>query len=143
MHEFDALEALSRAGASEGQGARTAFRGNSPNVDAGRAADWAARLVGKDRRTLDKAEAVVAAAEADPEKYAKLVEEMDWTGRASGPFERLQAMKQSEALRPATARPSVKAASGSKPRRSAPTAAQRVRTGARLMRSIMIPFQPL
>src|SRR5918912_814150 len=52
------------------------------------------------------------------------------------------------ALEPATARPSVRAASRSKPKRSATTAAQRVRTGARLTRIVrpcveaLMPMQP-
>jgi N6-adenosine-specific RNA methylase IME4 len=88
-----------KAKARERQGVRTDLRGNSPKVDAGRAADKVAKFVGKDRRTLDKAEAVVAAAEAEPERYSRLVEAMDRSGRANGPFRRLQVMKQSEALR--------------------------------------------
>ena len=86
----------------ERQGARTDLRGYSPDVDAptaGRAADKVAGFVGRDRKTISKAEAVVEAAEADPEKYGKLVEAMDRTGRVNGPFRRLQVLKQSEALR--------------------------------------------
>ena len=94
-----ALEPMLKAEARERQGARSDLRGTSPNVNVGRAADKIAAFVGKDRRTLDRAEAVVAAAEAEPEKYGKLVEAMDRTGRVNGPFKRLQVLKQSEALR--------------------------------------------
>ena len=94
-----ALEPELKAEARERQGVRSDLRGNSPNVSVGRAADKVAAFVGKDRRTLDKAEAVVTAAEAEPEKYGKLVEAMDRSGRVNGPFKRLQVLKQSEALR--------------------------------------------
>ena len=46
-----------------------------------------------------KAEAVVEAAEAEPEKYGKLLADMDRTGRANGPFKRLRVMKQAEQIR--------------------------------------------
>ena len=94
-----ALEPGLKAKAKERQGARTDLWGNSPDVAPRRAADQAARLAGRDRRTLDKAEAIVAAAEAEPEKYGKLVDDMDRTGRVDGPYKRLQVMRQSEALR--------------------------------------------
>ena len=51
------------------------------------------------RTTLDKAEDVVAAAEAEPEKYARLVEDMDRTGRANGVWRRLTNMQQAERIR--------------------------------------------
>jgi N6-adenosine-specific RNA methylase IME4 len=97
-----AIEPKLRVEAKERQGARTDLRGNSPDFDAppaGRAADKVAEFVGRDRKTISKAEAVVEAAEAEPEKYGKLVEAMDRTGRVNGPFKRLQVLKQSEALR--------------------------------------------
>jgi N6-adenosine-specific RNA methylase IME4 len=51
------------------------------------------------RRTLEKAEAVVAAAEAEPDKFSKLLADMDRTGSANGPFKRLRVMQQAEAIR--------------------------------------------
>jgi N6-adenosine-specific RNA methylase IME4 len=97
-----ALEPKLKEEAQQRQGTRTDIRGNSPDVEtapAGRAADKVAGFVGRDRKTISKAEAVVEAAEAEPEKYGKLVEAMDRTGRVNGPFKRLQVLKQSEALR--------------------------------------------
>ena len=41
-------------------------------------------------RTLAKAEAIVEAAEREPEKFSSLVEAMDRTGRVNGPLKRLQ-----------------------------------------------------
>jgi ParB-like chromosome segregation protein Spo0J len=96
------LEPKLREEAKERQGARTDLRGISPDVDVpptGRAADKVAAFVGRDRKTIGKAEAVVEAAEAEPEKYGRLVDAMDRTGQVNGPFKRLQVMKQSEALR--------------------------------------------
>jgi len=49
--------------------------------DSGRATDRVARYARVSGRTLGKAMEVVEAAEADPEKYGPLVEEMDRTRR--------------------------------------------------------------
>jgi N6-adenosine-specific RNA methylase IME4 len=51
------------------------------------------------RRTLEKAEAIVDAAEAEPEKYGKLLADMDRTGRANGVYRRLKIAKQAERIR--------------------------------------------
>jgi N6-adenosine-specific RNA methylase IME4 len=51
------------------------------------------------RRTLEKAEAVVDAAEAEPAKYGKLLADMDRTGRVNGVFRQLKVAKQAEAIR--------------------------------------------
>lgn len=67
---------------------------------AGRAADRAAKFVGKDRKTIAKAKDVVDAARADP-KYQPLVEQMDRTGKVDGPHRRLKIMRQTEAIRAA------------------------------------------
>jgi N6-adenosine-specific RNA methylase IME4 len=66
-----------------------------------RAADVAANVTGKARRTLDKAQKVVEAAEADPKKFGKLKSDMDRTGKVDGPFKRLQILQQTQALRDA------------------------------------------
>ena len=65
----------------------------------GRALDNVARVVGKDRRTIEKAAAVVDAAEAEPEKFGPLLAAMDKTGRVNAPYERLQVAKQAEKIR--------------------------------------------
>lgn len=41
-------------------------------------------------RTLEKAKAVVEAAESDPERCTKLAHDMDWTGRVVGVFRRMK-----------------------------------------------------
>jgi N6-adenosine-specific RNA methylase IME4 len=98
-----ALEPVERAAAKERQreGARRGGQasGKLPEASQGNAADKAAKAAGMSRRTLDKAEIVVAAAEAEPERYGKLVLDMDRTGRADGVFRRLKIARQAEALR--------------------------------------------
>lgn len=69
----------------------------------GRAGELVAKATGKSRRTIDKAEAVVDAAEKDPAKFGKLKAQMDKSGKVNGPFKRLQIMQQSKALREAPA----------------------------------------
>lgn len=95
------LEPELKEAASERRGTRTDLQhaGKLPTSENGRAADQAAEFTGFSRRTLDKADAIVKAAEAEPEKFGKLVEDMDRTGRVDGPFKRLKVMKQAEAIR--------------------------------------------
>jgi N6-adenosine-specific RNA methylase IME4 len=71
----------------------------SGNFPRGRALDKVAKVVGKDRTTIAKAEAIVDAAEAEPEKYGKLLEQMDDTGRVNGVYRRLKIAKQAELIR--------------------------------------------
>jgi N6-adenosine-specific RNA methylase IME4 len=95
-----ALEPLERAAAKERQGARTdKHPGKLPTSSTGRAADKAAKATGMARRTLEKAEAIVDAAEAEPERFGKLLADMDRTGRVNGVYRRLKITKQAEAIR--------------------------------------------
>jgi hypothetical protein len=64
----------------------------------GRAADRAAKATGMARRTLEKAEAIVDAAEVEPKKYGKLLDEMDRTGRVNGAYRRLKVARQAEGI---------------------------------------------
>jgi ParB/RepB/Spo0J family partition protein len=52
-------------------------------------------------RTLEKMQDVVAAGEAEPEKYGHLVEDMDRSGKVNGPYRRLKNMQAAEAIRAA------------------------------------------
>jgi N6-adenosine-specific RNA methylase IME4/ParB-like chromosome segregation protein Spo0J len=90
-----ALEPIERAAAKERMGSPEKFSGQSK----GNALDKVATVVGKHRTTIAKAEAVVDAAEAEPEKFGKLLADMDRTGRANGPFKRLRVMKQAALIR--------------------------------------------
>ena len=73
----------------------------STGSERGKVRDRIAAPLGVSGRTLEKAKAVVEAAEAEPdnEKIAKLVEAMDKSGRVNGPYQRLKIMKQAEAIR--------------------------------------------
>jgi ParB-like chromosome segregation protein Spo0J len=57
--------------------------GEIPQPSKGRAADKLGAFVGKDRKTVEKMEAVVAAAEAEPERFGKMLEDMDRTGSSA------------------------------------------------------------
>jgi ParB family chromosome partitioning protein len=95
-----ALEPLEKAAAKERQGTRTdKHPGKLPTSSKGRAADKAARAAGMARRTLEKAEAIVDAAEAKPDKYGKLLADMDRTGRVNGVHRRLKIFQQAERIR--------------------------------------------
>jgi N6-adenosine-specific RNA methylase IME4 len=98
-----ALEPLETAAAKERQreGGRVGGKasGNLPQASTGRAADKAAKATGMARRTLEKAEAIVDAAEAEPERFGKLLEDMDRTGRVNGLFKRLKVAKQAAVIR--------------------------------------------
>jgi len=98
-----AIEPLERAAAKERQreGGRRGGQGsgNLPEASKGNAADKAAKATGMARRTLEKAEAVVDAAEAEPEKYGKLLDDMDRTGRVNGVHRRLKIFQQAERIR--------------------------------------------
>jgi N6-adenosine-specific RNA methylase IME4 len=89
------LEPMERAAAQE----RMLTGKPSGNFPKGRALDKVAKVVGKDRATLAKAEAVVDAAEAEPERFGKLLADMDRSGKASGPYKRLQAITQAATIR--------------------------------------------
>jgi N6-adenosine-specific RNA methylase IME4 len=67
--------------------------------DTERAGERAASFTGKSRRTIEKAEAIVDAAERAPKKYGRLKEDMDRTGRVDGPFKRLRTMEQADKIR--------------------------------------------
>ena len=60
------------------------------NFSKGRAADKTSAFTGYSRFTLDKAEAIVAAAEAEPDKYGWLREDMDRTGKVDRAFKQLR-----------------------------------------------------
>jgi N6-adenosine-specific RNA methylase IME4 len=71
----------------------------SEKFSKGRALDKVGIFVGKHRTTIAKAEAIVAAAEAEPEKFGKLVEQMDRKGGVDGIYKRLQNIKHAEVIR--------------------------------------------
>ena len=64
-----------------------------------RARDKVAAVAGISGRTLDKIRDVCDAAEAEPERFGKLKDDMDRTGRVNGPHKRLKVARQAEAIR--------------------------------------------
>lgn len=71
--------------------------GNLP--EGGRVLERIAGYTGFGRRTLEKADAVVSAAEAEPDRFGKLVADMNRTGRVDGVWRRLSNMQQAERIR--------------------------------------------
>jgi len=97
-----ALEPLEKAAAKERQRqskGRGKKGGQLAHPLTGRAADKVAKAAGLARRTLEKAEAIVDAAEAEPQRFGKLLEKMDRTGRVNGCYRLFKIQKQAEAIR--------------------------------------------
>lgn len=67
--------------------------GKKAEGGAGRVMDVVAKVGGKGARSIEKAEAVVRAAEQDPGRFGGLKADMDRTGRVDGPYKRLQNIK--------------------------------------------------
>ena len=61
-----------------------------------RVTDIVGKLYGESRRQVERRQAIVMAAEAEPEKYGKLLAAFDRTGLVNGVFRRLKVAKQAE-----------------------------------------------
>ena len=92
-----ALEPLEKAAAKERM--REGARVGKVSTPSGKTRDKIAAVTGMSGRTLEKAEAIVDAAEAEPAKFGKLLADMDRTGRANGVFRQLKIAKQAEQIR--------------------------------------------
>lgn len=68
----------------------------------GEARDKIARYLGVGRTTIERAEAVVEAAEDNPEEFGYLVEQMDRSGKIASAYRRLEVLKQARQLEIAT-----------------------------------------
>jgi N6-adenosine-specific RNA methylase IME4 len=64
-----------------------------------RATDLVGKLFNESRKQVEKRLAVVDAAEAEPEKFGPLKEQMDRTGRVAGVYRRLKITQQAELIR--------------------------------------------
>jgi N6-adenosine-specific RNA methylase IME4 len=93
----DELEPIERAAAKERMLSGKPC-GNFPG-GAGNALDKVGRIIGKDRKTIEKARAVRDAARAEPDKFGKLQMDMDRTGLVNGVFRQLRAVQQAELIR--------------------------------------------
>lgn len=93
------IEARLKPAAATRVRAGRASAAKSARDEASKSGAQAAAFTGKSRRTVEKAEAIVEAARAEPEKYRRLVEAMDRSGRVDAPYKRLQVMKAAETIR--------------------------------------------
>ena len=94
-----AIEPLERKEARQRQGERTDLGQSETQTECrGDARDKIARYLSVGRTTIDRAEAVLDAAEEHPEEYGHLVEQMDRSGKVAGAFRRLNVLKQAKAL---------------------------------------------
>ncbi len=94
-----AIEPLERRSARRRQGKRTeACHSATVAGCSGDARDKIARYLGVGRTTIERAEAVVEAAEQEPEEYGYLVEQMDRSGKVAGAYRRLEVLKQARQL---------------------------------------------
>jgi N6-adenosine-specific RNA methylase IME4/ParB-like chromosome segregation protein Spo0J len=94
-----AIEPLERRDARTRQGTRVDLVTSLDlQPDSGDTRDKIARYLGVGRTTIERAEAVVEAAEEQPEEFGHLLEQMDRSGKVAGAFRRLTVMKQARAL---------------------------------------------
>jgi N6-adenosine-specific RNA methylase IME4 len=70
--------------------------GNFPPIQHGKTRDKVGAFVGVSGRTVDKMEAVVAAAEKDPKRFGHLVDEMDRTGKAGAAYRKIRMAEDEE-----------------------------------------------
>jgi N6-adenosine-specific RNA methylase IME4 len=80
------------------RGSKTPVGENFPNGEKGRALDKVAAVVNSSGRTYQKAKMVVEAAEREPDKYSRLKEHMDKTGKVSAAHRQLIVMRQVERI---------------------------------------------
>jgi N6-adenosine-specific RNA methylase IME4 len=100
--EVLAAEAKKRqagAGPVSGRGAKSTASRKLSQTAPGRTTNKVGAFFGISGRTVEKIAKVVEVAEAEPEKYGKLLDDMDRTGRVNGPFKRLKVMRQAAAIR--------------------------------------------
>ena len=71
------------------EGGKTKGSAKFVDPDKGVAADKASAATGYSRETLRKVDAVVEAAEAEPEKFGPVVEEMDRTGKVDPAYRKV------------------------------------------------------
>jgi N6-adenosine-specific RNA methylase IME4 len=98
-----AIEPLERREARQRQGERadlcpSATVAECQRADPGDARDRISRYLGVGRTTIERAEAVVEAAEEEPEEYGHLVEQMDRSGKVAGAYRRLEVLRQAREL---------------------------------------------
>jgi ParB family chromosome partitioning protein len=106
-----ALEPIEKAAAKErmsqgGKGGKV----SQPSDEPARARDKIGALAGVSGRTVEKIAAVVAAAEAEPEKFGHLVEEMDKTGKVDRAHKQLRKKGEGQRRTPRKTKPAAQPA---------------------------------
>ena len=87
------------AGPSSGRGAKRTDGGKFPQAVRGKTRDTFGALVGLSGRTVEKIVELCEAAEVEPEKFGKLKEDMDRTGRVEGPYKRLVVARKADFIK--------------------------------------------
>src|SRR5262245_14167988 len=87
------------AGPSSGRGAKRTAAGKFPEPVKGQVRDKIGAFAGVSGRTVEKIAAVVDAAKAEPERFGKLLDDMDRTGQVNGVFKRLRIAQQAAQIR--------------------------------------------
>jgi len=87
------------AGPSSGRGVKRNGAGKFPEPVKGQVRDKVGAFAGVSGRTVEKIAAVVDAAKAEPDKYGRLLGDMDRTGRVNGVYRRLRNAQQAERIR--------------------------------------------
>jgi hypothetical protein len=90
------LEPIEKAAAKERQGTRNDLVESFHNVNGGKTRDKIAAFTGVSGRTLDKIKAVVEAAEKEPERFGRLLEKMDATGKIEKSYAELRRVQVEE-----------------------------------------------
>jgi ParB/RepB/Spo0J family partition protein len=94
-----AIEPMERREARKRQGSRTVTCHSATVAERhGEARDHIARYLGVGRTTIERAEAVVEAAEEQPDEYGHLVEQMDRSGKVAGAFRKLTVLRQAKEI---------------------------------------------
>ncbi len=98
-----AIEPLERKEARDRQGHKAdpchpATMAEGQRSSPGDTRDNIARYLGVGRTTIERAEAVVDAAEEAPEEYGYLVQQMDRSGKVAGAYRRLEVLRQAKEL---------------------------------------------
>jgi N6-adenosine-specific RNA methylase IME4 len=100
MSERVAIGAIVEKSLGERRGRTSGNVEKIPQLAGEKTRDVAAKKTGfGNGKTYEQAKAIVAAAKAEPEKFGKLKDDMDRTGRAAGPYKRLKVIRQGAAIR--------------------------------------------
>ena len=99
----EALKPMLVAAAAKRQRAGQRPSGNLPEGETGQGRDLAAKHVRMSGRTLEKATAVVKAAEREPEKFAAVAEQMDRTKKVDAAYQKVRRDTASRPKRPTAA----------------------------------------